>query len=198
MHNYRPIPLLPVISKVFEKVAYNQLYTYFTYQNLLYKGQCVIREDHLTEMANLDRLITALDDQKLPKSILMDLSKAFDTLSHEILLCKLHYYGISSVTLDWFNTYLTNRTQYIALHQNTLSSRQYITTGVPQGGPFLAPLLFQIYMNDLPNISDVFEFILYVDDTDLFSTIEYSISITRTNVNEILNNGLSEELICWR
>ena len=63
MHNYHPISLLPAISKVFEKVVYNQLYAHFTSNNLLYKGQCVFREDHLTEMANLDRLITALDDQ---------------------------------------------------------------------------------------------------------------------------------------
>ena len=108
MDNYRPILLLPAISKVFEKVVYNQLYTYFTSNNLQYKGQYGFREDHSTEMANIelvDRIITALDDKKLPISIFMDLSKAFDTLNHEILLCKLQYYGISGVALDWFNNY---------------------------------------------------------------------------------------------
>ena len=144
MDNYRAISLLPAISKVCEKFVYNHLYTYFISNNLLYKGQYGFREDHSTEMDNIelvDRIITALDDKKLPISIFMDLSKAFDTLNHEILLCKLQYYGISGVALDCFNNYLTNRTQYVALDHHTLSSRQYITTGVPQG-PFLALCYF--------------------------------------------------------
>ena len=87
------------------------------------------RGDHSTEMANIElvnRTIAALDDKKLPIFIFMDLSKGFDTLTHEILLCKLQYYGISGVALDWLNNYmyLTNRTQYVALDYNTLSSRQ--------------------------------------------------------------------------
>ena len=89
----------------------------------------------------------------------MDLSKAFDTLNHEILLRKLHYYGISDIALNWFRSYITNRSHYVEL-KYTLSDQKLIETGVPQG-----PLLFLIYMNDIPNVCDVFKFILFADDT---------------------------------
>ena len=95
----------------------------------------------------------------------MDLSKALDTLNHEILLYKLRYYGISGVALDWFNNYLANRTQYTELNYNISSPRKYITACVPQG-PILDLLLFLIYMNDLPNANEMFKFISFADDND--------------------------------
>ena len=92
MDNYRPVSLLSSISKLFEKVAYNQLYSYFTTNKLFYEGQYGFREKHSTELANmelLDRVLSALNDKKLPISIFMDPSKAFDTLDHKILIDKL-------------------------------------------------------------------------------------------------------------
>ena len=88
MDNYRPISILPAISKIFERVVYNQLYEYFSSNKLFYEGQYGFRGDHSTELANIeltDRIISALDERKLPLTIFMDLSKAFDTLNHEIL-----------------------------------------------------------------------------------------------------------------
>ena len=120
----------------------------------------------------------------------MDLSKAFDTLDHKILLKKLHYYGISGIALKWFRSCLTHRSQYVELNY-TSSDQKLIETGVPQGS-ILDPLLFLIYMNDIPNVSNVCKFILFADDTGIFSTIEYNIPTHLSNVNEILNHELAE------
>ena len=127
--------------------------------------------------------------KKLPLTIYMDQSKAFDTLDHKILLAKLRYYGINETPIRWFESYLTNRLQYVELN-DLASKKQKITTGVPQGS-ILGPLLFLIYMNDIINVSQAFKFILYADDTTLFTTIENSIPTRMSNMDESLNNELS-------
>ena len=124
----------------------------------------------------MDRVITALDEKRLPISIFMDLSKAFDTLDHKILLSKLQYHGVTGTALSWFNNYLSNRSQYVEINGISSDVKKNIDTGVPQGS-ILGPLLFLIYMNDIPNVSKIFKFILYADDTTLFSTIEFSVPI---------------------
>ena len=185
IENYRPISLLTSISKVFEKVVFLQLTKYFQDNGLFYDGQYGFRENHSTEMATvelLDRIISALDDKQLPISIYMDLSKAFDTLNHDILLDKLSYYGVEGTALQWFDSYLSNRSMYVEI-DNMKSSVRTLTTGVPQGS-ILGPLLFLIYMNDISNSSNLFKFILFADDTNLFSTIEYTLPTHTSNVNE--------------
>ena len=91
----------------------------------------------------------------------MDLSKAFDTLDHDTLLKKWNYYGISDTALEWFRSYLSHRSQYVELN-GVSSARKTITTGFPQGS-ILGPLLFLIYMNDIPQSSQSFRFILYAN-----------------------------------
>ena len=138
------------ISKLFEKVAYNQVYSYFTTNELFYEGQYGFREKHSTELANmelLERVLSALNDKKLPVSIFMDLSKAFDILDHKILMNKSKYYGINWTPLCWFMSYLSNRTQYVEIN-NVISSSSTISTGVPQGS-ILVPLLF-FYLYEWP------------------------------------------------
>ena len=114
--NYRPISLLPIISKVFEKVVFLQLYDYFVKNKLLYESQYGFRKFHSTEFAALefaDKITLHLDQGKLPVAIFLDLSKAFDTIDHSILINKLEYYGVCWMSLYWFKSYLSNRKQYV-------------------------------------------------------------------------------------
>ena len=118
LDNYRPISLLPPLSKTFERVIFNQIHAYFTAHDLYYSGQYGIREKNSTQLAALelvDRITRDLDIGNTPISICIDLSKAFDTLDHNILLSKLHCYGINGSALQLLRSYLSNRKQFIQL-----------------------------------------------------------------------------------
>ena len=135
LDNYRPISLLPAFSKIFEKAVFIQRYEYFNKYDLLYESQYEIRTLHSTVLASLEIIDIRgkdLDNGQFPIEVFLDLSKAFDTLDHTILLDKLLFYGIKGIKLPWFISYLTNRTQFVSydgINSCTLS----ITTGVPQG-----------------------------------------------------------------
>ena len=192
--NYRPVSLLCAISKIFEKVAYNQLYNYFKQNKLFYDCQYGFRDEHSTELTSLeliDRILLDLDKKKNPVTVYMDLSKAFDTLDHKILLHKLKFYGINGLELAWFNSYLSDRVQYVEIG-NAKSSYMPLNTGVPQGS-IIGPLLFLIYMNDIPESTTYFDFILYADDTSLKSFINTKDPYyLKTNSSAIINLELSK------
>ena len=144
------------------------------------------RKTFSTELAILelqDRIINALDQKLCCAGIFMDLSKAFDTLDHQILLTKLNHYGIRGITLDWFRNYLTNRTQYVCLNDSS-SEPDTLICGVPQGS-ILGPLLFLIYINDLPLATKLSSPILFADDTNLIYT-----AVTYNELNKKINDDI--------
>ena len=146
-NNYRPISLLPAISKVLEKIIFDQLSTYLKDSKLFFDHQYGFRPKHSTEYAALeliDRIITQMDQDEIPINIYLDLSKAFDTIDHLILIDKLKYYGINGTNLNLFSSYLNNRKQYTEI-DHIKSNMLPITTGIPQGS-ILGPLLFIIYI----------------------------------------------------
>ena len=125
--------------------------------NLFYSSQYGFRKLHSTELAGLeltDRLLKDIDDKKLSLAVFMDLSKAFDTLNHQILLKKLNYYGITGVARQWFSSYLNGWKQYVEL-DGISSDLLPLSTGVPQGSN-LGSLLFLIYMDDIPDATYFF------------------------------------------
>ena len=148
--NHRPISLLPTISRIFETAIYSQLYEYIEHHHVINDSQYGFEKAHSTVYTAtelIDRLTYKLDNNKIPFSIynIIDLSKAFDTLNHSILLSKLHYYGIRNTALTLLKSYFTNRKQCCD-YKGTSSNMLLIHKGVPQGS-ILGPLLFILYVN---------------------------------------------------
>ena len=168
VNNYRPISILSTYSKIFEKVMYSQLSNYFEYKNIFNKNQYGFRSNKSTTQAMLSLLrdvYSSLDNENLYFSIFLDLKKAFDSVSHTILLSKLSHYGVRGAPLSWFRFYLSGRTQRVFVNGET-SCKRAVTCGVPQGS-VLGGLCFLIFFNDFHSASNYFNCTLFADDSTL-------------------------------
>ena len=186
--NYRPISLLSPFNKILEKLIYNRIYSYLDKGDLLSRHQYGFRQNSSTvhSLCTIyDQLIKNADDGLYSCCIFLDLTKAFDTVDHAILLNKLdHFFGIRGLPLQLLENYLTNRKQYTKL-SHYKSKLAKLTYGVPQGSS-LGPLLFLLYVDDLPSASN-FETTLFADDTYLMLADKNLANLER-RVNEELQN----------
>ena len=164
--NFRPISLLPLISKVLEKIIHDQTQEFLTNNKILYKYQSGFRPQHSTDFCLSflnNKILNGFDAGLLTGMILIDLRKAFDTIDHKILLNKMQYLNFSENTIAWFRSYLENRTFLVTI-ENITSNAGNLSCGVPQGS-ILGPLLFLIYVNDMPGAINFSELFLYADDS---------------------------------
>ena len=192
INNYRPISVLSPINKIFEKILYSRLIKYIDKSKLLYKYQYGFRKNHSTEHALIeliDQIRLSIGKGQMTCGIFIDLSKAFDTVNHQILLDKLEHYGIRGHALALFKSYLSNRNQYVHLDKCKSQTRP-ISCGVPQGS-VLGPLFFLLFINDLPNCCSNGKIRLFADDTTIF--------FHTNSIDEVILTGkvIMTELTNW-
>ena len=172
LDNYRPISLLSAFSKILEKIICNRLVVFLESNNLINKNQFGFRKKHSTVhpiIHLLNKVTEASNNKKVSLAIFCDLRKAFDTVDKEILLKKLQKCGIRNLELSWFRSYLDDRKQFVKVG-DAESCILNITKGVPQGS-VLGPILFLLYINDLPECS-LLTTLLFADDTTLFASAD--------------------------
>lgn len=169
--DFRPVSILCILSKALEKVVHDQLYEYAMQNNLFNPHQSGFRKGHSTVTALLkiaDDIRKAIDERKLTLLVLLDFSKAFDRVNHNLLLVKLKKLGCSISVVNWFKQYLSNRKQRVMSGDDFVSDWNFVETGVPQGS-VLGPLLFVLYLFDISSVLVHTKCHLYADDTQIYT-----------------------------
>ena len=207
--NYRPISLLSNFSKILEKIVHRRLYSFFNNSNLLSNHQFGFRQGHSTSQnSNLlsnhqfgfrqghstshvitlltDKVTTAFENKQSTLGIFLDLSKAFDTIDHKILLNKLYHYGVRGIPFSWLKSYLTDRTEQTEVLGTKSTNINKLTSSVPQGS-ILGPILFIIYVNDFPKCLRYSSCLAFADDTTILISGKNQKNLYN-NANEELNN----------
>ena len=198
-NHYRPASLLCVLSKVFEKVMSSRLLDFLEKFKILYSNQFGFRKGrftHIALMISMDKITKSLENGEFVVGVFLDFSKAFDTVNHDILLQKQHHYGIRGSAMKWFQSYLSDRNQYVT-YNGTESSKRAMKCGVPQGS-IRGPLLFLIYINDLSKVCNYMMPLLFADDTNIFASgldvnkVQQEVEIELNQISEWLKiNKLS-------
>ena len=188
--NFRPMAILPIMSKVMEHLIHSQTMSYLEEINILDTNQGVFRKNNSTTATTssmLDDIYTNINNQQITYSVFIDLRKAFDSINHNLIICKLNKIGFQHSATQWFEDYLTNRTQF-TMANGTGSSLLGVECGVPQGS-VLGPLLFLIFINDMGNSIKNNNYKLYADNTVLYSRRSGDSDVTqRVNIQSDLNN----------
>ena len=183
MDNYRPIALLDTFSKILEKIVCGRLSSFLEFNKLLSTQQFGFRKDHSTlhpMLLFMNKLTEAFEKKQHSIAIFCDLRKAFDTVNHNTLFKKLQRFGIVGIELEWFKSYLFERSQFVSI--NNISSKFLnINCGVPQGS-VLGPLLFILYIDDLPQCSNLITYLFADDTTLLLSHSDINILIAMVNI----------------
>ena len=190
--NYRPISVLPAVSKIIERIAHNQLSDYLKDNTILSSTQFGFRANRSTEMALInftDTILKHMDNKQVTGVVYLDLKKAFDTVSHQLLMKKLKSLGVHGRTLCWFQSFLSNRSQQTVVGDSQSDSLK-ISVGVPQGS-ILGPLLFLIHINRVQKCLKHCQMVIFADDIALFCP-----ATMKEELRSILNADL-QRVVIW-